>query len=88
MSYHLLFLLLFLLFITFLPKVIYARLGSIIQGQADTKDSRTFFTESYVAQHTARIRGALSALTRYIFMSYESFCIIPWIEFTIQIRKY
>lgn len=48
----------------FLEEVIHDRLGTIIQGQADCNDSRTFFTDSYLAQHTARICGALSALTR------------------------
>lgn len=50
----------------YLLKVIHARLGTIIQGQADSNDSRTFFTDSYLAQNTARIRGTLSALTRYL----------------------
>ncbi|GFY01665.1 hypothetical protein TNCV_2608481 [Trichonephila clavipes] len=44
--------------------VLHERLGTIIQGKVDSSDSRSFFTDSYVAQHTARIRGALSALTR------------------------
>ncbi|XP_042907673.1 E3 UFM1-protein ligase 1 [Parasteatoda tepidariorum] len=48
----------------FLTEVIHNRLGTIVHGQADTNDSRTFFTDSYVSQHTARIRGALSAITR------------------------
>ncbi|GBL86155.1 E3 UFM1-protein ligase 1 [Araneus ventricosus] len=49
--------------------VLHERLGTIIQGQVDSNDSRTFFTDSYVAQHTARIRGALSALTRPVPLS-------------------
>ncbi|GFQ71865.1 hypothetical protein TNCT_696221 [Trichonephila clavata] len=50
--------------VDFLERVLHERLGTIIQGKVDSSDSRTFFTDSYVAQHTARIRGALSALTR------------------------
>ncbi|XP_054715916.1 E3 UFM1-protein ligase 1-like [Uloborus diversus] len=50
----------------FLEEVVHNRLGTIILGQVDSNDSRTFFTDSFLAQHTARIRGALSALTRPI----------------------
>ncbi|GIY39049.1 e3 UFM1-protein ligase 1 [Caerostris darwini] len=53
----------------FLEQALHERLGTIIQGQVDSNDSRTFFTDSYVAQHTAKIRGALSALTRPIPLS-------------------
>ncbi|XP_035218444.1 E3 UFM1-protein ligase 1-like [Stegodyphus dumicola] len=53
----------------FLEEAIHERLGTIIQGHADSSDSRTIFTDAYVAQHTARIRGALSALTRPVPIS-------------------
>ncbi|XP_055950269.1 E3 UFM1-protein ligase 1-like [Argiope bruennichi] len=53
----------------FLEQVLHERLGTIIQGQVDSSDSRTLFTDSYVAQHTAKIRGALSALTRPVPLS-------------------
>ncbi|GFT87278.1 hypothetical protein NPIL_289781 [Nephila pilipes] len=53
----------------FLERNLHARLGTIIQGQVDSSDSRTFFTDSYVAQNTAKIKGALSALTRPIALS-------------------
>ena len=41
-----------------------ARLGTIIQGQQDDFDSRTIFTDAFVARHRARILGVLSAITR------------------------
>ncbi|CAL4111274.1 unnamed protein product, partial [Meganyctiphanes norvegica] len=48
----------------FMLEVIVARLGIIIQGQQDDYDSRTIFTDAFVARHRARVRGALSAITR------------------------
>lgn len=53
----------------FLHKVVSERLGTLIQGQADQFDPRTIFTDSYVAQHKAVIRGVMSALTRPVQVS-------------------
>jgi len=44
-----------------------SRLGTIIQGQFDAADS-ILYTDSYVARHRSRIRGILSAATRYILV--------------------
>lgn len=40
------------------------RLGTIIQGQQDTRDPTVIFTDAFVARHKAHIRGVLSAVTR------------------------
>ncbi|XP_037079233.1 E3 UFM1-protein ligase 1-like [Pollicipes pollicipes] len=48
----------------FLEKELRPRTGSLIQGQQDPDDPRTFFTEAFVSQNAARVRGVLSALTR------------------------
>ena len=39
-------------------------LGTTIQGQVDPLDRGLLFTESFVARNIAKIRGALSAITR------------------------
>ncbi|KAF0307098.1 E3 UFM1-protein ligase 1 [Amphibalanus amphitrite] len=48
----------------FLERELLRRTGSIIRGQPDPDDRRTLFTEAFVAQNWARVRGALSAITR------------------------
>ncbi|XP_023230156.1 E3 UFM1-protein ligase 1-like [Centruroides sculpturatus] len=48
----------------FLEEIVHERLGISIQGQADPFDSRTIFTEAYIAKYNAIIRGVLSAITR------------------------
>nr|CAG4640670.1 EOG090X0267 [Eulimnadia texana] len=53
----------------FLLDQIVARLGTIIQGQQDSTDSRVFFTEGFLARNKARIRGALSAITKPVPVS-------------------
>ncbi|KAL9897052.1 UFM1 specific ligase 1 isoform 1-T2 [Glossina fuscipes fuscipes] len=44
--------------------VIEKHLGKIIKGRQDPTNPRNFFTQSYVQRCKAKIRGALSALTR------------------------
>lgn len=44
--------------------VLERQLGKLIQGKQDKSDGKVFFTESFVARSKAKIRGALSGLTR------------------------
>ncbi|XP_038655481.1 E3 UFM1-protein ligase 1 isoform X2 [Scyliorhinus canicula] len=48
----------------FLTEVLSQRLGNIINGQMDTYDRGVIFTDAFVAQHKARVRGLFSAITR------------------------
>ncbi|XP_055492352.1 E3 UFM1-protein ligase 1 [Leucoraja erinacea] len=48
----------------FLTEELSRRIGRIINGQMDTYDRGVIFTEAFVAQHKARIRGLFSAVTR------------------------
>ncbi|ELU03598.1 hypothetical protein CAPTEDRAFT_148455 [Capitella teleta] len=48
----------------FLSDAIFARLGKIIKGQVDAQDRNIIFTRAFVARRQAKIRGALSALTK------------------------
>ncbi|XP_060676908.1 E3 UFM1-protein ligase 1 [Hemiscyllium ocellatum] len=48
----------------FLTEALSVRLGRIINGQMDTFDRGIIFTDAFVAQHKARIRGLFSAITR------------------------
>lgn len=50
--------------IEFLQSLIEKELGKTIFGKQDTQDSRVFYTESFIARNRAKIRGALSAITR------------------------
>lgn len=45
----------------FVKNVVEARLGSLIHARLS---GGTLFTPAYVARHTARVRGVMSALTR------------------------
>ncbi|KAJ3665830.1 hypothetical protein Zmor_001299 [Zophobas morio] len=45
-------------------QVVEKHLGKIIHGKQDSNDPRVFFTESFIARCKAKIRGALSGLTR------------------------
>ncbi|KAG6800351.1 E3 UFM1-protein ligase 1 [Apis mellifera caucasica] len=48
----------------FLQSIIEKELGKTIYGKQDTQDSRVFYTESFIARNRAKIRGALSAITK------------------------
>ncbi|XP_077160006.1 E3 UFM1-protein ligase 1 isoform X2 [Paroedura picta] len=48
----------------FLKQAFSARLGKIIHGQIDQDNRGVIFTEAFVTQHRARIRGLFSAITR------------------------
>ncbi|XP_078068771.1 E3 UFM1-protein ligase 1 [Mustelus asterias] len=48
----------------FLTEVLSQRLGRIINGQMDAYDRGVIFTDAFVAQHKARVRGLFSAVTR------------------------
>ncbi|XP_017883962.1 E3 UFM1-protein ligase 1 homolog [Ceratina calcarata] len=48
----------------FLQSLIERELGKIICGKQDTQNSRVFYTESFIARNKAKIRGALSAITK------------------------
>ncbi|XP_062889160.1 E3 UFM1-protein ligase 1 [Mobula hypostoma] len=50
--------------IDFLTEELSRRLGRIINGQMDTYDRGVIFTDAFIAQHKARIRGLFSAVTR------------------------
>lgn len=48
----------------FLQSVIEKELGKIIHATQDLQDPKVFYTESFVAKNKAKIRGALSAVTK------------------------
>ncbi|OAD61859.1 E3 UFM1-protein ligase 1 like protein [Eufriesea mexicana] len=48
----------------FLQSLIEKELGKTIYGKQDAQDSRVFYTESFIARNKAKIRGALSAITK------------------------
>ncbi|XP_048350100.1 E3 UFM1-protein ligase 1 [Sphaerodactylus townsendi] len=48
----------------FLKQAFSTRLGKIIHGQIDQENRGVIFTEAFVTQHRARIRGLFSAITR------------------------
>ncbi|XP_015771489.1 PREDICTED: E3 UFM1-protein ligase 1 homolog [Acropora digitifera] len=48
----------------FLLEIIESHLGTVIHGQLDMLDRGVLFTESFVAQQTACIRGVFSAITK------------------------
>ena len=48
----------------FMETMMSERLGNSISGVRDPSDPRTIFTESYVNQYRAKLRGILSATTR------------------------
>lgn len=48
----------------FLQSVIERELGKSIYGKQDSQDSKVFYTESFIARNKAKIRGALSAITK------------------------
>jgi len=48
----------------FLQSVVEKELGKIIQATQDSQDSKIFYTESFIARNKAKIRGALSAITK------------------------
>ncbi|XP_043526018.1 E3 UFM1-protein ligase 1 homolog isoform X1 [Frieseomelitta varia] len=48
----------------FLQSTIERELGKSICGKQDPQDSRVFYTESFIARNKAKIRGALSAITK------------------------
>ncbi|XP_028393266.1 E3 UFM1-protein ligase 1 homolog [Dendronephthya gigantea] len=48
----------------FMLETIEDRLGSIIHGKLDRLERGVLFTDAFIARHTSRIRGVLSAITR------------------------
>ncbi|XP_076290846.1 UFM1 specific ligase 1 [Lasioglossum baleicum] len=48
----------------FLQSLVERELGKTIFGKQDTQDFRVFYTESFIARNKAKIRGALSAITK------------------------
>ncbi|KAK2554421.1 E3 UFM1-protein ligase 1-like protein [Acropora cervicornis] len=48
----------------FLLEIVESHLGTVIHGQLDMLDRGVLFTESFVAQQTACIRGVFSAITK------------------------
>ncbi|XP_020295465.1 E3 UFM1-protein ligase 1 homolog [Pseudomyrmex gracilis] len=48
----------------FLQSVIEKELGRIIHATQDTQDLKVFYTESFVARNRAKLKGALSAITK------------------------
>uniref|UniRef100_A0A4W3JEZ6 E3 UFM1-protein ligase 1 n=1 Tax=Callorhinchus milii TaxID=7868 RepID=A0A4W3JEZ6_CALMI len=55
--------------VEFITEALSHRLGKIINGQLDCYDQGVIFTDAFVAQHKARIRGLFSAITRPIPVS-------------------
>lgn len=48
----------------FMLETIEDRLGSLIHGKLDRLERGVLYTDAFIARHTARIRGVLSAVTR------------------------
>ncbi|XP_076648226.1 UFM1 specific ligase 1 [Halictus rubicundus] len=48
----------------FLQSLVERELGKTIFGKQDTQDFKVFYTESFIARNKAKIRGALSAITK------------------------
>nr|XP_003700994.1 PREDICTED: E3 UFM1-protein ligase 1 homolog [Megachile rotundata] len=48
----------------FLQSLIEKELGKTIFGKQDTQDIKVFYTESFIARNKAKVRGALSAITK------------------------
>lgn len=48
----------------FLQSLIEKELGKTILGKQDMQDSRIFYNQGYIARNEAKIRGALSAITK------------------------
>ena len=48
----------------FLQSLIEKELGKIVFGKQDPQDPRIFYTEGFVARNKAKVRGALSAITK------------------------
>ncbi|EFN80072.1 E3 UFM1-protein ligase 1 homolog [Harpegnathos saltator] len=48
----------------FLQSVVEKELGKIIHATQDSQDPKVFYTESFIATNRAKIRGALSAITK------------------------
>lgn len=48
----------------FLQSVIEKELGKTVEGRQDKQDPRVFYTEGFIARNRAKIRGALSAITK------------------------
>ncbi|KMQ94051.1 e3 ufm1-protein ligase 1-like protein [Lasius niger] len=48
----------------FLQSVVEKELGKIIHATQDYQDPKVFYTESFIAKNRAKIRGALSAVTK------------------------
>jgi phosphotransferase system IIB component len=48
----------------FLQSLIEKELGKTILGKQDTEDPRIFYNRDYIARNEAKIRGALSAITK------------------------
>ena len=48
----------------FLQSTIEKELGKSILGKQDTQDPRIFYNQGYIARNEAKIRGALSAITK------------------------
>ncbi|XP_011644685.1 E3 UFM1-protein ligase 1 homolog [Pogonomyrmex barbatus] len=48
----------------FLQSVVEKELGKIIHATQDSQDPKVFYTESFIARNKAKIKGALSAVTK------------------------
>lgn len=48
----------------FIQSLIEKALGKTVNGKQDKQDSRIFYTDAYIATNRAKIRGALSAITK------------------------
>ena len=48
----------------FLQSTVEKELGKIVQGIQDKQDPRVFYTQGFIARNGAKVRGALSAITK------------------------
>lgn len=48
----------------FIQNLVEKGLGTTVHGKQDKQDSRIFYTENFIAKNRAKVRGALSAITK------------------------
>jgi len=47
-------------------QVVWDRMGTAIHGQVDDFDRNLVYTDAFVSRHRAKIRGAFSAMIRWV----------------------
>ena len=61
------------------------RLGSIIEGQIESQDENTLYTQNFMARQKSKICGAFSAITRLIcYFIFVHTCTRPTVLITYK----